>query len=281
MRAPRIRDLLIPVLAFGMVACDAQEADLEPAGPVILVGIDGASWNAIEVLWERGQLPNFRALAEEGVAAEIKPVAAASPVIWTSIATGVRPERHGITGFVVPTPTADVPVSSGVRRVSALWNMLSTVQRRVAVLGWWASWPAEPINGIMVTDRATRSLENAFWPPEFGVTFEEIVARDKQTRTVSNHSSIARLDRASAAVAIDLASQRFDLLLVYLRNVDAESHPNWKYFRPEDFEQVDPERLEKLGQRVPSWGTRDPGEALSSQADAELLEELRALGYLN
>jgi predicted AlkP superfamily phosphohydrolase/phosphomutase len=129
--------------------------------------------------------------------------------------------------------------------------MLSTVKRRVAVLGWWASWPAEPIHGIVVSDRATRSLENAFWPPEFSDIFEEIVTRDKQSQTVSSHSSIARQDRASAAVAIDLASQRFDLLLVYLRNVDAESHPHWKYFRPDEFEQVDPERLEKLGQRVP------------------------------
>ena len=271
MRAPRIRGLMIPILAFGMVACDPQQADLEPAAPVILVGIDGASWNAIESLWEQGQLPNIRALAAGGCNGRDQTGSGGFTGIWTSIATGVRPERHGITGFVVPTPTGDVPVSSEVRRVPALWNMLSTVHRQVAVLGWWASWPAEPINGIMVSDRATRSLENAYWPPEFGVTFEEIVARDKQTRSVASHSSIARQDRASAAVAIDLASQRFDLLLVYLRNVDAESHPNWKYFRPDDFEQVDPEQLAKLGQRVP-------------EADAAVdraLRELRALGYLD
>ena len=34
-------------------------------------------------------------------------------------------------------------------------------------------------------------------------------------------------------------------------------------------------------QTIPTWGARDQREAPDSQADEELLEELRALGYLN
>ena len=251
MRARRVRLWPITLSCLLIAACGGRQEDPPPSAPVIVIGIDGGSWNAIEALWEQERLPNFRSLVREGVRAELKPVAAASPVIWTSIATGVKPERHGITNFVVPTPAGDVPVSSKVRRVPAIWNMVSTVNRTVAALGWWASWPAETVNGVVVSDRAVRSLENAFFPPEFGDTFAEIVAQDRQSMTESSHSSIAQQDRALAAVATDLAQQDFDLVLVYFRNVDAESHPNWKYFQPQTFEQVDPDRLQDLSRRVP------------------------------
>ncbi len=66
-----------------------------------------------------------------------------SPVIWTTIATGMKARQHGIEDFVEATPTGDVPVASSLRKVPALWNMLSRAGRRVAVVGWWASWPAE------------------------------------------------------------------------------------------------------------------------------------------
>ena len=93
------------LIAACLLACTGGESTDGEVGPVILIGIDGGSWNAIHTLMERNELPNFRAMMERGVTAELKPVAAASPVIWTSMATGVRPERHGITNFVVPTST--------------------------------------------------------------------------------------------------------------------------------------------------------------------------------
>ena len=45
-----------------------------------------------------------------------------------------------------------LPVTSGMRKVKALWNILSDKQKKVAVVGWWATWPAEDVNGAMVSD---------------------------------------------------------------------------------------------------------------------------------
>ena len=115
--------------------------------PLIVIGVDGGEWKVIRRLWAEGKLPHFKAIADRGITATLHTAYNSSPVIWTTIATGVIPEVHGITDFVVPTPRGDVPVSSAVRKVPALWNMLSRAGRRVAVLGWWASWPAEPVNG--------------------------------------------------------------------------------------------------------------------------------------
>ena len=250
-RRPAWHQLTLSI-ALLAAACAGDRQEPVETHPAIVVGIDGASWNAIQDLWSRGQLPHLRQLSEEGVTAELKPVAAESPVIWTSMATGVRPARHGITNFVVPSAAGDVPVSSRARRVPAIWNMASRLDRRVFLLGWWASWPAEPINGIVISDRAMRQVEDVVWPPDYANTLENLVSQERQSRGAPARSTIERQDRLMAAAAIDLAGQGGDLLMLYLRNVDAESHPHWKYFRPQDFDRVDPDQIERLGRRVPA-----------------------------
>lgn len=238
------------ILAHG--ACSPPTKQPQQANPVVVVGIDGGSWFAIEELWSRGRLPHFRALAERGTRAYLKPISSASPVIWTSMATGVRPERHGITGFVATTPNGDAPVSSTLRRVPAIWNMASTVERKVAVLGWWVTWPAEKVNGIMASDRATRGVERAFFPPEFEPRFQQLAEADRQSANQPPVGGIALQDQAIAAVSRQLVTESFDLLMVYFRNVDAESHRYWAYFLPRGRAQPDAADVERYGELVPA-----------------------------
>jgi len=239
-------------LSLGYIACSHPEPEQSLPGPVVVVGIDGASWSAIEELWSAGRLPHLHKLAEGGIASQLIPVADASPVIWTSMATGVVPERHGITNFVVNTEMGDIPVSSTVRRVPAVWTMASAAHRRVAILGWWASWPAEEVSGVVVSDRPLGDVDNAFYPAEFSNEFQMIVEQEVDSSPApEGETRIGRQDRAIAAVARRLVSSDFDLLMVYQRNVDAESHRYWKYFRPQSFESVDRDEVERLGDRIP------------------------------
>src|SRR5580698_1675113 len=77
-----------------------------------------------------------------------------SPMLWNSIATGKRPHKHGIHGFMEPDPHSGGirPVSSTSRKVKALWNILTQRGYKTHVLGWFAGHPAEPINGVSVSD---------------------------------------------------------------------------------------------------------------------------------
>ena len=77
-----------------------------------------------------------------------------SPMLWTSIATGHRGDRHGILGFVEADPSGGParPVSSRSRRGKALWNILTQSGMRAHAVGWYASHPAEPIAGVCVSD---------------------------------------------------------------------------------------------------------------------------------
>jgi predicted AlkP superfamily phosphohydrolase/phosphomutase/Flp pilus assembly protein TadD len=124
-------------------------------GRVIVLGMDGLDPRAVDLLMSEGKLPNFAKLRQEGAYGRLlssKPML--SPVLWTTVSTGKTPDQHGIGHFTAIDPKSGemLPVTSGMRKVKALWNVLSEQKKKVAVVGWWATWPAEDVHGAMVSD---------------------------------------------------------------------------------------------------------------------------------
>jgi Flp pilus assembly protein TadD/predicted AlkP superfamily phosphohydrolase/phosphomutase len=146
---------------------------------LLIVGLDGADWEIIDPLIEQGRLPHLESLIRRGVRAKLLSISPLlSPVIWTTVATGVEPNRHGVLDFIVEDPAdgSRQPVTSAQRRVPALWEILSSSGVDVGVVGWWATWPADPVNGYLVSDRIAYQLfgyrsdpsdpQGKTWPPE-------------------------------------------------------------------------------------------------------------------
>lgn len=229
-------------LTVVLASCAARDVTA-PTHPLVLFGVDGADWKVIEWMWDEGRLPHIKALSERGVAVPLETFHHASPVIWTTVATGVMPEIHGITEFVVPTVKGDQPVSSTLRRVPALWNMLTAADKRVAVAGWWATWPAEEVNGVMISDRAVHGLEDSVWPPEFQAVYDEALGRLRDTEHGTEAITMLEADRIIASSAVEFAGEHYDLTMIYVRGVDISSHFNWKYFEPDNFPHLDQETL--------------------------------------
>ena len=128
---------------------------------VAILGLDAADWEIIDPLIKQGQLPNLAALKARGAWGNLKTMTPTlSPLLWTSVATGKPPEEHGILDFLVKDTGTGlaVPVSSRGRRVKALWNIFSDAERSSAFIAWWATWPAEPVDGFMISDRVAYSL---------------------------------------------------------------------------------------------------------------------------
>jgi predicted AlkP superfamily phosphohydrolase/phosphomutase len=177
----------------------------------------------------------------------------ASPVIWTTIATGVSPRVHGIMDFVVATESGDVPISSSVRRVPALWNMLSSANRRVGVVGWWASWPAETIHGVVISDRVLDDVPRRVSPEEVEAELAaDLLAAEADQSAVRGEGTVERRDRATCYFAERLLEQDFDLLLVYFRDPDITSHLFWKAFEPEKFSHSPAEITPEDAARIPN-----------------------------
>jgi tetratricopeptide (TPR) repeat protein len=125
------------------------------ARKVLLIGWDAADWKIINPLLDQGLMPTLDDFINHGVMgnlATLRPIL--SPMLWNSIATGKRANKHGIHGFMEPdTQNGGIrPVSSTSRKVKAIWNILTQRGYRTHVLGWFAGHPAEPVNGISISD---------------------------------------------------------------------------------------------------------------------------------
>jgi tetratricopeptide (TPR) repeat protein len=127
---------------------------------VLLVGWDGADWNLVGPLVEARVLPSLASLIERGVVADLStPEPPVCSMLWTSLVTGRRAYSHGILGDVEPDQDGRAHLArSTSRRTKALWNLFSHSGLRSLVVGWPASHPAEPIDGVYVSDRFQRNL---------------------------------------------------------------------------------------------------------------------------
>jgi tetratricopeptide (TPR) repeat protein/arylsulfatase A-like enzyme len=296
--AERFRQAGLVLLACDIVSVSirsAPEADA-PARPrvagmrVLLIGLDGADWNILDPLIDAGRLPHIGRLAREGVRGRLRSITPMlSPVIWTSIATGVLPGRHGIIDFLASAGPdgAKVPVTSSLRRTKAIWNLLSEHGLSVGVVGWWASYPAERVNGFIVSDRVAYQLFGAHpareqvrdgkvYPPDLDPLVVSLTVGPetlgvgeiaRYVRLPADPSSLSAehsklIDDLKTAVAagdtyagIGLALQekfRPDFLAVYLESTDTVAHLFMRY-APPPLAGVDREARERFGRAVDEY----------------------------
>jgi len=245
----------------GLVACGGSDGARKER--VLLIGLDGAEWNLIRPMMSAGEMPNLKALVDRGVSGDLKSLVPLqkSPAIWTTIITGKPPEEHGIRGFV--DQVGGKPLTQNIRRVKALWNILSSTGRKVGVVGWLMSWPAESVNGFVVSDyvqyQAARNqrLENRTYPPALYDSVATFI-RDWETVSWSEVSTflsqpfdpatgdttltnrlaaikwMVAADQGFANIADHLGRKEpWDFLAVYLRSMDTMGHLFWNYQNPD------------------------------------------------
>ncbi len=148
------------------------------ANKVLLIGWDAADWKFLSPFMDEGIMPNLKRLVEGGVKGRLATLdPPLSPTLWTSIATGKRPYKHGIHGFTEPDPSGKGirPINNTNRKVKAIWNILTQHGLKSNVVGWWPSHPAETIKGVMVSDfyqRANTPIDKP-WPMAKGTVQPE------------------------------------------------------------------------------------------------------------
>jgi predicted AlkP superfamily phosphohydrolase/phosphomutase len=132
---------------------------------IVLIGIDGANWPTLDPLIEKGVLPFWKQLKEESAWANLKTFKPTkSSVIWTSIATGKKMEKHGILDFAfLDKNNITVPFSNVERREPTIWQILNEYNKKSIVINWFCSHPPDDIDGIVISDHFRRVVAR---PPE-------------------------------------------------------------------------------------------------------------------
>ena len=171
-------------------AADVPARSHRPSGgraPVIWLGLDGLDWALLDRLAAEGRMPNWKRLVAQGYSARLESfLPVLSPVVWTTLATGVGPDIHRVLDFqeVDPATGQKVPISGRSRAVPAIWNVASASGLTVGVVGWWATHPAEEVKGFFVSDRASPILFEATvkpgvaYPASLAAGVEQIAARE-------------------------------------------------------------------------------------------------------
>ncbi len=304
---------VIAIVVVALLGTAAVVAGLRTFGParytppkhVVVLALDGATWDLLDPLMERGLLPNLERLRKGGAWAPLASMEpSSSPVIWTTVATGKSPEQHGIT-FFVRFPDGNLgkpsPVASSMRRTKAIWNILGESGKDVAVVGWFVTWPAEAVNGRVISDRAhygdiSGGMQARTFPPFYLSTLaipgqaEAVRALprfmdfdydpdhiDKDARDRGGRKNFLVFDRFVRAYLRDLyylgaveavlADGRLpDFLAFYLRGTDDVQHGFWQYMEPDLFEDVPIQAVASFGHTIENywqWTDEAVGRVLS------------------
>lgn len=182
---------------------------------VLLLGFDAADWKLIRPLMEAGEMPRLQSLVDQGIQGNLRTLRPPiSPLLWTSIATGKHGDRHGILGFA--EPRADrrgiQPTSSLSRRCPALWNLISQQGKRASVVNWYASHPAEQVNGTIVSNLFPIPQGSGFedWPlPQQSISPPQ---REQDFHDLRIHPA-------------DLSPEFVERFIPHFREIDLEKDP--------------------------------------------------------
>ncbi len=121
---------------------------------VLLIGIDGGSWDFINPMLDQGRLPNFQAFFKEGASGRLQSIYPyVTPPGWTSLYTGQRPGKTGIYGFgfYQPHDYEFRMTSSRDIRSPRVWDILDSYGLKSGSVCVPVSFPVQPVNGIQVS----------------------------------------------------------------------------------------------------------------------------------
>ncbi|NQT19596.1 MAG: alkaline phosphatase family protein [Planctomycetes bacterium] len=149
-----------------------------PKPEVMIIGIDGATFDLIGPWAERGYLPNIAELMRDGCTGVLRSTLTPNTCpAWKSLSTGMNPGRLGVFDWrnkIYGSYDVDL-VDPGTIKGRDLWNLLGATGRKVAVVGVPMTYPPRPVNGVMLTGMLTPTGADFAYPAELAREIEDHV----------------------------------------------------------------------------------------------------------
>ncbi len=252
---------------------------------VVFIGLDGASKRIIDSMIAKKELPAIERLISTGSyfrsSHSFKPCA--SPVIWTSMSTGKKPEKHGVKGFF------DTTHSLTAKRI---WEIFDVLGFPVGAMGHFLTWPPQKVNDGFVIPNIL-ALGKECYPEKYGFLWELTHDPDNQKKISARrmlkyfgscyHNGIKlstflevilgfikkrftfleKLDRYSFVSSISMRTKFYKDLFIHLCRtfkpkyayfhihlIDTYSHYYWQYLEPELYDNIPQDEVRRYGQKV-------------------------------
>jgi len=215
---------------------------------VLMLGLDGATWDVLGPLMDQGVMPTLRSLVETGASGPLEstkpPI---TPAAWTTFMTGKGPGRHGIIDFLRYDPETHRLVFNDNQKIrqKTIWQILSEKNFRVGSINVPMTFPPEKVNGFMISGFDTPTGRDFTYPPELQ---DEILARHPdythekkwERRPLGGDALFARnleyiaqsFERGFRLAEFCGGKYGWDVLMVLFKLVDNLQHKAWRYLDP-------------------------------------------------
>jgi hypothetical protein len=215
---------------YSHISTRLKKQNIKVANPrAFILGIDAATWNILAPLLKGKKLANINRLMKNSAYGYLDTYGEQlTPKVWTSIATGKTPEKHGIHSF------AD---RSYNWRTKSLWEILSFKGEKIGVANWVCTYPTVPFNGFLFSaiQKDLPDQHYSRYEEDFDLSLEELFLPEEDIVNKGNQSAyIQSLDNELENLRRILSScnnlSSYKLLCFYIYKIDPIQHFFWDDF---------------------------------------------------
>ena len=210
---------------------------------ILIIGLDGMTFNFIDPLIDKGRLPTIAQLMKEGVRSPLEtifpPITSAA---WTSFITGKNPGKHGIFEFIQRRQgqVRETAANATQRSGKALWDLFSEEHRPAISTNFPITYPPTAINGVMISDFMTPRGRRDITQPssvlaeleaKFGtykLYMTETYAKDNVDNVLKElHEEIAYKSKVNCHL---MKNYDWELFVTHIWGTDRCQHELWHIF---------------------------------------------------
>jgi len=212
---------------------------------LLIIGIDGATYDIIGPLIEGGELPILRSLSKAGSSTELlSTVHPMSPQAWTSFHTGVKPWKHRILDFssldirrpFSPTTWDDIRVASIVELldragIRTIWNnLVGTYPFPKLQNGIILGGRMTPKGSLIHPERLQRIVEQVFPEGyEVHIDLSSLAVNGKVSESALLSKLLVHTEHQARLTEFLMKTQPWDLCFVMFDSTDIGQHVFWRY----------------------------------------------------
>lgn len=206
---------------------------------VLVIGLDGATWDLIKPWANEGKLPTFKKLMSEGAYGTLKttipPITI--PAI-PSFMTGKNPGKHGAICFIRPQVDRSLGLVDTTKIGDKFYLLPEMARKKKIIIGLPLTYPAKKINGYMISGFLTPSKDSKgfIYPASlreeiaplldtYRVDMDVDYFPGKQKEYIDNLVKVIEMRTRLAEYM--LRNKEWDLAIVYFIMLDRVQHFFW------------------------------------------------------
>lgn len=206
---------------------------------VLVIGLDGATFDIIDALIKMGKLPYLNSLIKNGSKAPLKStIMPNSFPAWVSCTTGVNPGKHSIFWSLIRRDNNYYPLrlmNSLDIKAKNLWQILGKKGYKVGVVNVPTEYPPVKVNGFLICGALTPGTDSNFTHPKnlrseiFSVVPDYKCEIDYAHISLKSlaHQIIQSIEKREKLVLHLLENKPWDLFFVVFTETDLAQHKFW------------------------------------------------------